>query len=384
MTRIILHVGHGKTGTTALQSSFARSVDALAKAGVYYPAHPTFSDAAAGRINSGNVSAKKLIATAAAGIKHGSDAVLLSNEMLFHDILADEEFLPKLTALGAPVDVILFVRNPLSHAISSYGQTVKRGGSTDTLEDYLPRYRLVGRVAKFIALAQDSGARLHILNYSNLGGDLLASFAQIAGFDPAALQPVQGARINRSLTRAESHLQRAFNGAWGAKSSQFISDALCNALPDIPSETPVLSRQGYKKFAKMIAAPLARANALLPPSEQLVLEPYRAFRDDANTADTLAFAPEQIDVLAAAISARIPHVLDNDAFRDFVITAQTGTRLKASDVAMLTEIALKLRPDAPMLVQKHAALTAGIKFVPDRMELLRTRGKRILRALGLY
>ncbi len=52
---VILHVGHGKTGSSALQSSLVLSSEALAKAGIFYP--PSLSDARAmkGEVSSGNV-----------------------------------------------------------------------------------------------------------------------------------------------------------------------------------------------------------------------------------------------------------------------------------------------------------------------------------------
>lgn len=121
MSRIILHVGHGKTGTSALQSSFALSIDALADAGIHYPDHRDLVNAAEGKITSGNIVAKSLLKTASAALASKDRAVLFSNEMLFHDIVTDENLLVNLMKVGVPVTVVLYIRNPLQHVISLYG-----------------------------------------------------------------------------------------------------------------------------------------------------------------------------------------------------------------------------------------------------------------------
>lgn len=52
--RLILHMGPGRTGTSALQTMFCRHADYLAARGVHFPRWPGFDDVAAGAIGSGN------------------------------------------------------------------------------------------------------------------------------------------------------------------------------------------------------------------------------------------------------------------------------------------------------------------------------------------
>ena len=54
LRRLILHVGPGRTGTSALQTMFARHADALMQRGVHFPPWPGMADAAAGAVTSGN------------------------------------------------------------------------------------------------------------------------------------------------------------------------------------------------------------------------------------------------------------------------------------------------------------------------------------------
>lgn len=51
---MIVHVGHGKTGTSFLQSIFALNKEVLKEHGFHYPEHPSEKKAAKGLISSGN------------------------------------------------------------------------------------------------------------------------------------------------------------------------------------------------------------------------------------------------------------------------------------------------------------------------------------------
>ena len=54
MRTLYLHIGHGKTGSSYIQSSLVLSRDALAAQGIAYPPYKTDAAAAAGGMSSGN------------------------------------------------------------------------------------------------------------------------------------------------------------------------------------------------------------------------------------------------------------------------------------------------------------------------------------------
>ena len=54
MKEIILHIGHGKTGTSYLQSCLALNRQKLLDIGIDYPEFKTFEKAKRGEISSGN------------------------------------------------------------------------------------------------------------------------------------------------------------------------------------------------------------------------------------------------------------------------------------------------------------------------------------------
>lgn len=323
MARLILHIGHGKTGSSALQSALALSTDALAAQGIAYPDHASFAQARAGQITAGNANGLTLIATAKAALKGSPHDVLLSNESLIHFFLNDPDLLPRVAALCAETRLILYVRNPYDHACSVYGQTVKRGGAVTGFDAFLAGYPTPAKVRAMMQMAQKAGVGLTVINYSNHADDILRSLTEALGVPADTLSPPTGGRVNRSLTRSELELQRMFNRHWGRRSSGFVSDALCNALPDIRADRPVASAQALDAFVARQAPIVAEVNALLPPSEAYTLEVPQGGAEADEQAD-LTFTPAQIEVLVQAISARIPNVLENDRWHRLLIRLRGG------------------------------------------------------------
>ena len=137
--KLILHIGHSKTGSSYIQSSLALSAASLREAGIEYPELKPLTLAKRGGISSGNLGKDKAFVqtiTAEAGRHTKASRLLFSSEWLSLQIAKDGETLATLQE-SFDVTVVLFLREFLAHAISHYGQTVKRGGSTQVLSEYL-------------------------------------------------------------------------------------------------------------------------------------------------------------------------------------------------------------------------------------------------------
>jgi hypothetical protein len=127
--RILIHVGPGKTGSSAIQHSLLRRAPELLQHGIYYPSHILDKNG----VSSGNVDA--VFSTDASGslifshekasglleqAKHrGANTLLLSSEAFI------ARFEPML-AFFECVNVIFYLRNPMECAESLYNQSVKR------------------------------------------------------------------------------------------------------------------------------------------------------------------------------------------------------------------------------------------------------------------
>jgi hypothetical protein len=290
--RLVLHAGHPKTGSSALQSAFALSTEALARAGIHYP-RPVRNDAArAGRITSGNFNPARVVELHdRARTRHPeAGTVLFSNEACFRLYLADPAPLRQLGEHGVATEVILYVRDPLGLAVSVYAQSLKRGGGVTEFEDFLSGFRFMAQVERFLALMREAEVTLKVRNYARCSDRLLPVTEELLGVTEGTLMPPPVARVNRSLTRAEMDLMRRLNATLPKEHTARVADALCHELPLLQAETPRLSRPAYDAFAARMAPILARLNGMLPDSEHLRMDPY----------DTRFEAPAEPAVLSAA------------------------------------------------------------------------------------
>ncbi|MCX5966463.1 MAG: hypothetical protein NTV57_02245 [Cyanobacteria bacterium] len=150
--QVILHIGHGKTGSSYLQSSLALSVGSLRQAGIEYPELRSLAGARLGCITSGNLgSAVAFVDTIVQLAEQMPKAtrLLFSSEWLFERIVQD---LGTLTTLQAQFDLtlVLFTRDFLAHALSVYGQKVKRSGCTTNLSEHLSGYWMPRQVLRLL------------------------------------------------------------------------------------------------------------------------------------------------------------------------------------------------------------------------------------------
>lgn len=133
MKRIVIHAGPGKTGTSAIQHWLNTHVQQLAQDGILYPGHTTDPN----QVSSGNLlelyrrdpegqlildesKVEGLLARFHEGPWH---TLLLSSEFFFFKIIELHAYLPN-------CEFVVYLRNPIELAESSYNQEVKRHGRT--------------------------------------------------------------------------------------------------------------------------------------------------------------------------------------------------------------------------------------------------------------
>jgi hypothetical protein len=305
---IILHIGHGKTGSSYIQSSLALSVGRLREAGIEYPELKPFARAKRGGISSGNLGYDKAFVQTVADVarRHANASRLLfSSEWLFHWIAEDGETLARLQE-SFDVTVVLFIREFLAHAISTYGQKVKRGGCTTSLGEYLAEDRFPHVVLTALQAVERAGCRAATFNYSRHSDHVLDSFAGAVGVAPDTLVLPPVARVNRSLDETELALVRCFNAVLGKSSSELVADALCEKLPLHPTGTPRISRQDYQAYRARVAPIEAMINPVLPPTERYGAdEPILIEDGNAGVDRVMGFTEAQLDVLAQSLGREI-------------------------------------------------------------------------------
>jgi hypothetical protein len=315
---VLLHLGHNKTASSFLQSALANSVAILAGQGIHYPLNPRNAEAAlAGEITGGNIGpdATALERVLEHDWSGSANRLLLSSEGLFNTLSAPAKGLRFLAMLrdrlpGCPVRVMLYIRDPLGHAVSHYHQLVKRNGISGDFANFVDTYAAPQKVRRVLSLLHDAGVAVTVVNYSRHRDRIMERFEIWLGLEPGTLAVPPVGRVNRSLTLAELELQRLFNIGLGKKAGRFISAPLCAGLPDIRSQVPHLPADGLARFLDRMRrmTDAATATGLVPEDEAWQVESD----DEAGRIITpppadmrYSFSPAQIDLLVRSISKQI-------------------------------------------------------------------------------
>ncbi len=302
----ILHIGHGKTGSSAIQTALVRQRGWLAEQGIAYPDHPSFEAAARGMISSGNLDPTDgwVAGMTSRAERAAQPTVLFSNETLFFHL---SDRLDELAALSRRLRLrlVLYLRDPVELLFSSYGQAVKRGGFTGSLDDFAPMESHVTLAADLIEACEARGLTVALDNYSRLRRQAVTAFFALLVPDAApAADPTPAATVNRSLNRFELDLLRALNLRDAALAAH-LGDRLVQEFPDIRAERPYFSPEGHAAYCDRVAAAVARLNTHLADDRQLEIEPYKNSRRDAYLLDPAHFA-----FLAGELGDRLASLTD--------------------------------------------------------------------------
>lgn len=126
--RIIIHVGPGKTGSSALQAWLCENRSLLSEYGVYYPSHGVAKNKiSSGHIhdvlssidNKWNVDKEKINKLVDLFNTKKEHTLLLSSEFFFHNITSLHKAIPN-------AEFVAYIRNPVELLESNYNQGVKR------------------------------------------------------------------------------------------------------------------------------------------------------------------------------------------------------------------------------------------------------------------
>ncbi|NVO25469.1 hypothetical protein [Donghicola mangrovi] len=312
---VYLHAGHGKTGSSFLQSCLAMSSDVLAAQKIHYPdLTNSFANARAGRITAGNIHTGKmaLLEAVEETCRHLSEdqAVLFSHEELFAYLNGGnaKAFLEKVRDGEFDLRVLCFIRDPLEHAVSLYQQTVKRSGNTDRFSQFLGNYKVPREVKNFVTTLNEAGAKVSIRNYSRHSKRLAGVTEDWLGLQQDSLNQPERLVVNRSVTNGELALQIEFSKFLGRRASVLISDPLCNNLPDVRSEYPAISREELEPFLARMRSSISKVNPVIPADEVYSVpstdDAIKRFPDPDDSM-LYSFSREQLEVIARKLSREL-------------------------------------------------------------------------------
>ena len=345
---IILHVGHGKTGSSYLQSCFALNKEKLLDFGIDYPWHESFLQATSGKISSGNGDNFLKILP---NLNSTSKKILFSNENLFHTLLVSSEFKDLLKSNSYFFKVILYTRNLFEFQFSVWQQQVKRHKLVDDLDAYLlkfPESQHV-KIPQWLSLSEELNFKLLIRNYSchkkNIADQFFFDLTGVENF-PFELLPHQS--VNRSLTHTETNFQRVLNTLH--LEGPNLSDFLVNELPNAKASKIKCSRKTYDLVRSENLKLFESINKHLDSNEALVIEsPERVTYSDENSKD-FSLGRIEIDIIANYLSAHLMTQInaETDIIRDIAVKISKDRRY-LKDALSLLKIAQRQRPNGPLI-----------------------------------
>lgn len=318
MREVVLHIGHGKTGTSAIQSYLALNMEELYKFDINYPAPLDSKRAKNLQVTSGNGT---LIFDNYDG-GHDAKATLFSSENLFFLLHGEQKFTEFILNKYTKVTVILYTRNVLDMLVSVWGQTVKRGGSTLSLNEYLttqsdPHHEIC---LKWLNLSKQLNFDINIRNYSNHRHAIIDDFtnvvAKILNLENGCLAHLikpSKTPINRSMTQAEYSVLQCLN-ACDPRFASKLSDAWVERLPDIKKEIPQLSKEAIINLKARYTDVLAELNDYLDESEKVIFEENDKFSCAVQPIASLS--NDQINIFKELFTQRDFPSFDPDIYKE--------------------------------------------------------------------
>ena len=371
-TKLFLHIGHGKTGTSAIQSALAIASEDLAKRGINYPIQQSLRDRASRlEITSGNWEPTAEISLTDQLIEIANDnqeesKVILSSESLFWLI---PELIQNKSHWETRIDlhIILAVREIEEMLSSEYQQRVKRHGDAMPLEQFLRARHFISshhaKAAEVIELMAQANIKNTIINYSKHKQDISKLiFTIIDAEDLYPTDQMTGAIINRSLSRKELEILITINALYFRRFpwiSTRISDALIKNQPQLEAQQCKIAKQQLQKVYETNNSYLQTINSFLEPGEQLT----SLTNNSQETSQ--AHSPEQAekirkeesisisligDTLLQTLTKESKRKLSNDTVDAIIALSQSGKVSKITEVELL-EVAKENRPQGRKLAQ---------------------------------
>nr|WP_284499967.1 hypothetical protein [Synechococcus sp. MU1648] len=360
-----MHIGHGKTGTSAIQSSLAIASNDLAEQGISYPIQQSLRDRASRlEITSGNWEPKSEVSLSDELLEIAANngdnlKIILSSESLFWLV---PELIQNKSKWENNIDmhIILAVREIEEMLSSEYQQRVKRHGDSMPLEQFLRARHFISshhaKAAEIIELMNESNISNTIINYSRHKRDISQLIFKLVGAEELYPEDqMAGAIINRSLSRKELEMLITINALYYSKFpwiSTRISDALIKSQPQIEAQQCKLIKPQLEKVYEQNDAYLQTLNACLDPNEQLTMlstlsheviqdsspEQVQKIRDEETISICLIG-----DTLQQTLTNESKRKLSNDTVDAIIELSQSGKVSKTTEVELL-EVAKENRP----------------------------------------
>jgi hypothetical protein len=286
MKKIYLHIGAGKTGTSALQSLLSLNREKLYESGYYYPESSNDNAAKKFKITSGNAiqlgkilrkekcpkeDIAKTLTTYIEKAK-GKDIIFSSEVLEMYNPECAQILKDLAKSLGYKIFIIYYVRAICDHLVSSYHQLLKRHDYTHDFSYFIKK-----NTNRFLSVIEKSiyiFGKEHVIvkNYDLVKKYIFADFLQsILKIESINNFTMSQQIVNRSLTQYEVVLLRYINMIFKNKEySTYISNILIKIRPNISYDMHI-SKEDLVYIKSIYVDELAKINTYLPLNERPLL-----------------------------------------------------------------------------------------------------------------
>ena len=381
MSNLVLHIGHGKTGSSFIQSVLALNIKQLSKYGINYPKPSDINKAKKGYINSGN--GHKLLDSNQNFLFEKNFNIfkdkitLYSDETFIRRLIFNNQFKDFIAKNHNKLKVILYTRNFFEHEFSTWGQLVKRHYFKNDLNNYLKNNQPSGvykLITDWINLSKLFNFELIIKNYSNYKDKIFDIFLDdVLGFQASNLElRFPKAPVNRSLTFTEYEIIRVLNKF---RFEENLSDNLINFFPQVKPMKLFCSLESYKIARKKNIKNIEYINDFIPKKERIIFEdPSEVSISKNNNQDEFLSDFESnliADFIIRNFSLEKKELLDkNNALmpskqinhlRNIALKIENNEQLELKDALSIMNVAIKLRPNSKFMENKSKTWFKKIK-----------------------
>lgn len=316
MKEMLIHVGHGKTGSSFLQTCFANSVDVMNRNGITYPIRQKdLENARNGLTTEGNFppislskghsidALRELIKKYADPIKNNN--ILISNEGIFQSILL-HKFLSQIVKAFPEfrIKILLFIRDPFEHLVSAYQELLKAAIVNDA-SDLFSKSSVPRNVSQFLDICEMHGAECHTINFSRHRLLIRQKTSTWLGLSEDGLISGPKLSVNRSLDASEILVQKIFNNHFGNFARRIIADPLAEELPDHKPSNPYIPEPVLIDFLNRMKEDSASTNEKIPESERYFVPDFSDIKStipSEDEKDLVSLSAEQMDIIVRNIA----------------------------------------------------------------------------------
>ena len=254
MRKIYIHIGCGKTGSSAIQFWLHNNASDLMKLGIYYPLFSMQKLNPAG-ITSGNgvhvmrAYAKGNLEELLGKVTRESDGDILVSSEAFQTLNENDlvRFKKILSDFRLEPIVIAYVRDVYDMVYSGYLQLVKRHLYARSFKEFVLACREIQQF-NVVRMWSEAFDNIKVFHYDSEKSCLSNSFCDALNLDRKSIPAMPKTKFNRSLTLEEAELLRLINQTYSNEFenpdqslSRIVSDALIQENPE--AQTPILVDQ---------------------------------------------------------------------------------------------------------------------------------------------